>query len=135
MIIALRGRGNIGKTTTIGILYELLLTNNYEPLPGYFHGRVEISDILSKNGALMGITSLGDTYGHVSRNLWDFSITNCDLLICACRSAGGSCDAILEYTDQEIRFINKTIEGKASLRDRVNQSDALRLFTLIESLI
>lgn len=134
-LIALRGRGNSGKTTTLNQLHALMLVHNYLPVPGQYSGRVDFSDILAKSGKLIGITSYGDTQLSVRQRLISFNQASCDIMICACRTDGGSLRAITSYDDVEIRFIPKTIVQQVNLRANTNLFDAMRLLTMIEELI
>lgn len=135
VILALRGRGNSGKTTTIEILHEIMIRNGYIQVPDRYRARVDFIDILSKKGKLIGITSSGDTFVRVSQRLEELTGENCNIIICACRTRGGSLDALVQYEDQEIRLIPKTIIRQRSRHETTNVADALRLLTMIEELI
>jgi hypothetical protein len=139
-IIALRGRGNSGKSTTIRLLYDLLLQNRYQLISSNFN--VDGGDFISifaKNGKLIGVTSSGDTYDLVHHRLQELINANCNLCVCACRTFDrvppGTNAAIIEFTDYENQFIEKTVEDNEATQRTSNESDAQILFSAIENLI
>jgi hypothetical protein len=86
-IIALRGIGDSGKTTTIWVLREILPARGYPRVPGSFvdHGK-DFSEVFDWNGVLVGVTSAGDSYDLVQGRLQELIDQGCQILICACRS-------------------------------------------------
>lgn len=135
-IIALRGKGNSGKTTTINLLPKILETNGYTRITGIYqnHG-ADFLDIYQKNNSKVGITSSGDTYALVKDRLDDLVIEKCDICICACRtfdrSEKGTNAATKSYPDYEVTYLDKTYAGRAEEEDRVNRKDANKLYSLI----
>jgi hypothetical protein len=102
-VIALSGKENSGKSQTLNIVFNLLLLDGYkqvENLPPPFRrkslGTVEqkdFTDVVQKNGKIIGIATMGDYYskpGHnnpdtiksLLRALFD---AGCTTAICACR--------------------------------------------------
>jgi hypothetical protein len=140
IIIALRGKGDSGKTTTIVKLYSLISpddftlveTNIERPYPDY-------RAIFKHKDLLIGITSKGDTYDDVSKDLKWLIGKGCHLLICACRTKDrpnrhgrvrGSNTAIDEYEDHQIIRLNKSVSGNPENHfenEANNASDAQRL--------
>jgi hypothetical protein len=139
-IISLRGRGNSGKSTTIRLLYDLLLQNDYLLNSSNFN--VEGGDfiaIFSKNGKLIGVTSSGDTYDLVHDCLEELGNANCNIIVCACRTYDrvppGSNAAIIEFTNYKNQFIEKTVDENELKQRTTNRGDAQNLFTIIENQI
>lgn len=128
-IIALMGRASSGKTTTIHKLPALLLASGYEQLPGNFkkHG-TDFIDIYTKDGLKLGITSSGDTYKIVNERLTILVSAKCDIIICACRTSGGTHAAINNFKNYTSEFIQKTYASLAANEQSVNTTDANVIF-------
>lgn len=120
-IIALRGIGNSGKSTTIRILYTLMLENDFELVESnYDSHRGDFIAILKKNKKLIGITSVGNTYDYVHERLQELISANCTICVCACRTfdrfGHGTNHAIGEFTNYRCEFIDKTSNTNPATR-------------------
>lgn len=131
-IIALRGRGNSGKTTTIRLLPNILLAHGYIRVPGMYqnHGG-DFLDVFENGKQRVGVTSSGDTYDLVSDRLTDLVNAGCDVCICACRTSGATHTAIFEFTGYASHFENKTYATTPAQEPIVNAADADNLYSLI----
>ena len=101
-IIALRGKGNSGKSTTIRLLYDILLQDGFQLIQSNF--QIEGGDFIavySKMSNLIGITSSGDTYDLVYDHLQNLLNSNCNICVSACRTFDrippGTNAAIIEF--------------------------------------
>ncbi|MBB6005431.1 hypothetical protein [Arcicella rosea] len=139
IIIALRGKGNSGKTTTIRILHNLLLANGYVQVRSNFSvNGGDFITIFSKKGKLIGVTSSGDTYDLVHDRLQEMVNANCNICVCACRTFDrsakpGTNAAIIEFATYSNQFVEKTVDDNAATRPATNNSDAQNLLRLIDS--
>ncbi len=131
-IIALKGRGNSGKTTTINMLPNILLANGYSRVAGMFqqHGG-DFLDVFENGKQRVGITSSGDTYDLVHDRLTDLINAKCDVCVCACRTSGGTHTAIYNFTGYTSHFEQKTYASNPAQEPIVNAADANKLFSLI----
>lgn len=135
-IIALKGRGGSGKSTTIKILPNILLKNGYGQVPGKFkqHG-FDILDIFEKSGVKVGITSSGDTFDLVSKRLDELTKAGCEICICACRTSDrkppGTIAATQSYPNYKAFYMDKTYASDQTTQAKVNNSDANKLFRII----
>ena len=138
-IIALKGKANSGKTTTITILHDRLLDNGYELKISDINEKVDFSSVFTKNNKIVGITSSGDTYDIVYNKLTELIKNNCIICVCACRTKDlfghGTNAAINEFTEYEHQFINKTIGNTEEYQKQNNNSDATNLLNIIENLV
>ncbi len=138
-IIALKGKGGSGKTTTINILYELLVQNSYIKQMGNCKGKGDFTAILQKKNKLIGITSVGDNYDIVYQRLKDFVDLKCEVCVCACRTfdrkGHGTIAAINEFPSYQHIFINKTFDRNAATQTSTNIDDAREIFNEIEKQI
>lgn len=131
-IIALKGRGNSGKTTTINLLPNILLANGYSRVAGMYqnHGS-DFLDVFENGKQRVGVTSSGDTYDLVHDRLTDLINAKCDVCVCACRTSGGTHTAIYNFTGYSSHFEQKTYAATPAQEPIVNAADANKLFSLI----
>jgi hypothetical protein len=132
-IIALMGRANSGKTTTISkFLPPILLSKGYVPLPGSLkHFGADYLEVYTKGSLILGITSSGDTYDLVNQRLADLVAAKCDTIVCACRTSGGTHTAIHGIPGYSSVFIQKTYAASATQEPVVNNADANAVYAAI----
>jgi len=97
-IIALKGKSNTGKTTSIKRIYEWI-KNNYAIkiiTPNTWSGD-DIKTIIKVDGFVIGICSAGDEGSTVKSYMDEFDKNRCDLILCACRTKGQTFQAIQSY--------------------------------------
>lgn len=139
-ILALRGKANTGKSTTIRILHDLLIQYDFELINSNLaNTNGDFIAVFKKNEKLIGLTSSGDLYDFVHDNLVELIDDGCELCICACRTYDrvppGTNAAVEEFTDFQHQFIEKTYDDNVISQVSTNRNDAQNLLTLIESLI
>lgn len=101
-IISLKGRGNIGKTTSIRLLHDLLLHNSFNLLSTIYNtSGGGFTSVFTKNGKIIGIASWGDSEHIVWDKLNEYINQGCQIRVCACRSRGGTIKAIKSFTQCE----------------------------------
>ncbi|MBN2589865.1 MAG: hypothetical protein JXA96_08375 [Sedimentisphaerales bacterium] len=93
-VIALWGCSNVGKSSTIKQVCELLLAKY--PKTKKEHGifRVDIRVVLIINGVKVGIESQGDPGSRLSESLSLFAKMGCKVIVCATRTKGQTVDAV-----------------------------------------
>lgn len=142
-IIALRGRGSIGKTTTIVELADGLINFGWKREWHTVHGNgVDIVDLYSNSkGTLLGVASAGDNYHEVAPALKRLVSAGATVMICACRTKDmpnangkirGTHAAMKEIT-QNITFINKTIIDQKNdvLHQQANTKDINSIMNIL----
>lgn len=141
-IIALRGAGNSGKTTTIRLLHTMLTDDGHQPIYTTFHEHRDFRAVFIIDGIRIGITSWGDNYETVHNELQRFVSDNCTIIVCACRTQDrangngvimGTNTAIRGFTDYESIFVPK-IQNREQ-QDDANMQDAKTLLTKIKAMI
>lgn len=143
-IIALRGRGGIGKTTTINLLVnEFLLPPDWIRESRKHHGNgVDIVDVyVNDNGIRLGVASAGDNFNEVKHALRRLVDARCTVIICACRTkdmpnAKGEykgTHAAMKQFSHNIRFVRKRIveENHKIRRHEANMNNAEQLLALV----
>lgn len=139
-IIALKGKGNTGKSTTIRLLHELLLLNGYQLINSDLHvNGGDFIAVFSKKGKRIGVTSSGDTYDLVRNHLQELINANCNICVCACRTYDrippGTNAAIIEFTKYNNIFVVKNQDENPATQLTTNMNDSTELLSIINSLI
>lgn len=142
-IIALRGRGSIGKSTTLVLLSELIQPLGWTPVSQHRHGNgIDIIDVfVNDQGDRLGIASAGDHYDEVAPAIRKLISEGCTTIVCACRTKDmpnaqgvvrGTNTALREFSNN-ITYINKTVEDPEDKPacDQANQNDVNQLVNLI----
>jgi hypothetical protein len=98
-IIVLQGVGNAGKSTTIGMLLDLLIQVGWEEVE-YLRGQrgnVNFAVILKHGKTKMGICTWGDNIAQLNPYLPRFSQEQCKLIVCAMRTRGGTVEYVESF--------------------------------------
>ena len=135
-IIALKGRRDSGKTTTIKLLPNILTLNGYTQVPNKFKNYGDdFLDIYANGSKKVGITSSGDTFDLVNDRLTDLVNEKCDICICACRTADrkppGTIAATQNFSGYSNEYVLKTYAVGSNNQQTANQNDAQTLFSNI----
>ncbi len=122
-IIALKGRGNSGKTQTLkavfnnlNIKYPNAIIKNLKP------NTIDIKIIMDINGTKVGIESQGDPDSRLKQSLSDFSNANCDIIICATRTSGmtihwvNSCSSQYNITFLQQSYVTKNSQSATNIK-------------------
>jgi len=88
-VIALKGKSNVGKSETVNIVYQFLLSEGFQQMPGIFSvcgnpAMRDFIDVLEKDGVKVGIVSQGDYVRELKKHLHLFKTSECVIAICAC---------------------------------------------------
>lgn len=89
-LIALRGRSCVGKSSTLHLLYKLLLAHpGTKPLHFKAQGRkLDFIAIVSIEGITVGIFNRGDVPATVQDLLEQLVAEKCQVIVCAARTKG-----------------------------------------------
>lgn len=151
-VIALAGKKNRGKSHTLNIVYQLLLSDGYtqvKNLPPHFIFRIlgnpvqeDFIDILQKRGKVIGFATMGDYYqgnkddkGDTIKNLLKtlFDV-GCTTAICACTTENLSKDESkiqLEIGLYPNIVLEKSVTNIQSQERIINNIDAQKIFNHI----
>ena len=136
-IIALQGKSNTGKTTTLKMLIRLFLENNkYNLNPKYVKRYVlnkcnsdtgDVKCVFEYNGKRIGITTRGDTEKALARDFKNH-FYKCDIIVCAVHTHGKTVEFIKNIDDCAIIhskwFVLPEVEEKKEQLNSI-QSDYL----------
>ena len=128
-IIALSGRGSIGKTRTLRMVIDML--NGIE----LTYEKHDIRTTCHYHGKTICVTTPGDNRWEISKNIDYFNEHPCDIAIMATRTRGATISTLASYAEQidaPITWIRKTYESgdENSINERyahkiVNEVDKL----------
>lgn len=131
-VIALTGNTNVGKSTTLNIVYQYLLLFGYTQVAGHFRElgdskNKDFIDIVEKKGKKVGIATMGD-YGSgsgdsVQNLLIDLAAQGCDVAICACNNNLPAAISHINTYPHHI-FINKIVASSLAQQRIENGADA-----------
>ncbi|HEY5125097.1 MAG TPA: hypothetical protein VIK14_15310 [Ignavibacteria bacterium] len=136
-IIALKGKGKSGKSTTLRLLSNKLEIQGFKIIID--KRKINRTDfkyvVFSKNGIRVGITSYGDLLEIIKNNLKILENLNCKILICACRSRGETLNFPKYFSSYRVEFIEKSITDIVSERNKLNKSDANKIYKRIKEIL
>lgn len=134
MVISNWGGRERGKSSSVKNVYALLnkkypstvLINN-----GDIKAKVQIGDVL------VGIESQGDPKSRQGASLMDFLKMGCDIIVCASRSYGETCENIKELKKHgfQVVWTQNDRSDDENLHDYLNWKYAERVVEMIEDRI
>jgi hypothetical protein len=134
-VIALRGRSNVGKSSTIKQAYELLLAKYPRAEKEHEIFRVDIRVVLTINGVKVGIESQGDPGSRLVESLRLFVKLGCKIIVCATRTKGKTVDAVNKLEPNYEIFWIEQIATKSADRKSSNLGTAKRIVKEVENII
>jgi len=107
-LIALFGPSSCGKTQSIKMVYNKFIKSKGVKIIEE-EIRNDICTIFSYKEKKIGITSQGDNKGLLEPKLEKFRKEGCNIILCASRTRGGTCDAIYKLQNEyEINWVKKS---------------------------
>lgn len=138
-IIANWGHAGQGKSETIRLVYDNLMNNHSGAIStlinpiGLIGGDIQV--IITINGFTIGIESQGDPNSRLFQSIPLFVSHNCDLIICATRTSGGTVNLVNDTANnQNYRLIWSTNHRSTSnniTQNQLNQYSANQLTDLV----
>lgn len=91
-IIALQGKSNVGKSTTLYQVYQLLAANSNVKCVSFkaLGWKIDFIAIVLIAGVKVGIVSRGDTPKILTKLLIELRDEGCNIIVCAARTKGGT---------------------------------------------
>ncbi len=136
-IIGLYGSSNKGKSETIRLVYGKLcnMFPDYTFHPDFIQVIPENGDIcivIIINGIIIGIESQGDPNSRIFKSLPIFAKLNCDIILCATRTRGGTVEEVKKLSnDYEINWIEKNGEQDNKKHKINNEKIATEILDLL----
>lgn len=129
--LALYGSGEKGKTTTLNLLIDLITSDLTDfSMPVKTENELQINQriCMEFRGLKVGICTWGDNEEEVNKNCNFFESQNCNFIITATRSKGGSCKAINDYCIEKgfaLQWIPKTVVAENQYETNLVQAQKL----------
>lgn len=135
-LLAVRGVGNRGKSTSVKKAYELLKKAHPTAQVDGDDTRLDIKIVITIDGVKVGIGSQGDPTSRLPASLRYFVEIGCEVIICSTRTSGKTVDAVNALASQYvIRWFDKTKILGADEQESANQEAAHAIFAAAESAI
>ncbi len=132
-IIALYRRANTGKTNTLNHLIGLL--DKTQEVYGDDLAKDRRVSIPYGNKKI-AVTTWGDNGNELNENIKFFEGGNCDILVTATRTRGGSSEKLNDYASKNgIKIVWIEKNTSIILKDLINQTQAKDIQAVINSLI
>ena len=89
-LIALRGPSSVGKSTTLSMLYRLLVAEPSNVTRSYksVGRKLDFEAILEIHGCRVALISRGDVPAQLKRGIASSVRSKCDVIVCAARTRG-----------------------------------------------
>lgn len=132
------GHARQGKSDTIKRIAQIILDNypNATTDISPIDYSADITVIVSVDNLKIGIESQGDPDSHLPDSLKKFSADNCDIIICATRTSGGTVWAVQKLSPMyEIIWVTNHRYDKETDSEKLNQFSARQIFNLIQERI
>lgn len=133
-IIALQGMPDIGKTSTLNLVYDMLVLNGggvstiRQPLGG---DPRDFSDIVVRGTQRIAFFTMGDYSTYLANAIYDYDRQGCDVLVCALSTNNAKVRANNALNQFNTTRINKTIAPNGTSELATNTADAQTIFNLI----
>lgn len=134
-IIVLQGMPNTGKTTTLNLVYDLIvrptgisISTNRQPLGSDPN---DFSDIVLRGNQRIAFYTMGDYSNHLANAILNYSRQNCDVMVCALSTNTLKVRANNMLNKFNTTKINKTIASAQITEQQANNTDAQTIFILI----
>ena len=133
-VIALRGKGKVGKSQTICKTYYLL-RNKHETAKREYEilRKIDIRVIITINGVKIGIESQGDPGGRLKKSLLLFVNVGCTIIICATRTSGQTVNVVNDMQpNYEVLWLEQVVKLSESDQRVSNDAMAERIVREVE---
>ena len=109
-IIALKGKGNSGKTQTIRKVFNELCAQDKDTKVEILIDNADVKAIVTIKGIKIGIESQGDPNSRLKDSLNEFSKKDCDIIVCATRTSGMTVEWVKNLDGFTPIWVNQIIE-------------------------
>lgn len=134
-IIVLQGMPNTGKTSTLNLVYDMLVPNgggvstNRQVIGNLSQN--DFSDIVVRGTQRIAFFTMGDYSTYLANAIYDYNRQGCDVLVCALSTNNAKVRANNALNQFNTTRINKTIAPNITTELTTNTADAQTIFNLI----
>lgn len=134
-IIVLEGLSNKGKTTTINLIYDIILYHGGNPTDKQQIGNPIFKDfkdiVTDYKDKKIAFFSMGDNSNELVNAINTYNKEKCDLLICALSTDTEKIKANAALDNFKTTRINKTAVSEQDIQCRANVMDSLIILGLV----
>jgi ABC-type uncharacterized transport system YnjBCD ATPase subunit len=140
-VLALEGNSNCGKSETLNIVYQMLLSDGFTQIAGNFAvlgnpKMRDFTDVLTKENKIIGIVTQGDYVigkDSIAKHLNKLFLAGCSVAICACTNNNPKAKLqVMKYTPNTFFIKNPTYTTSVESLERVlNNIIATQIFNAI----
>jgi len=136
-ILALRGAGNRGKSTTLGLLIEMIKVEYPSATFEESKFKVDITIVITINGKRVGIETQGDPNSRLGASLKRFIEIGCEVIICASRSYGSTVDLVNAAANSgyHVKWFEKIKSTNVHDQSAANKAAAREVFNAFRAAI
>jgi len=137
-VFAVWGHAAQGKSETVKKITKLFLRNyiHAPTIPTTIDFTYDIKVVIMIGEIKIGIESTGDPNSRLSQSLESFVSDDCDIIICATRTSGGTVDAVNELYEKGYDIVWVTnYRSNEKEKDALNDMSANHLYELIHQTI
>lgn len=130
-IIALVGPGSCGKTRTINLVYDFLISQGAISSNKKQEGAnpEDFSDILTWKNRKIAFLSMGDYSYRVTDCIYEYDKLVCDVFICGCNDR--FVRPFNEFAKRNATVLNKSVASNPSQETSANNTDAQSIIQFI----
>lgn len=100
LVIANRGSGNIGKSSSVKAVFQLLKDKGHKLLIEEWQGE-DIKAIFEIEGVKVGVESQGDPDSQMEPTMEAFVDAGCEIIVTACRTKSHTFEKVWKYLGKE----------------------------------
>ena len=136
-ILALRGAGNRGKSTTLCLLIGLIRKSYPNAIFEETRYKIDITIVITIDKTRVGIETQGDPNSRLQVSLQRFIKVKCKVVICACRSSGRTVEIVREAANDgyQIKWFDKGQTQDLNEQAAANLRTAKELFAVFKQAI
>lgn len=134
MLIGLWGKGNVGKSQTIKMVYDLLESKHTNVKEEYkIQTDIDVRVVLTIGTTKVGIESQGDPGSRLKESLLLFVKAGCQVIVCATRTRGQTVKAVEELQpDYEALWLEQAVNSSVPEQQASNTAMAQRIVEEVE---
>lgn len=136
LLIANIGSSNTGKSSAIKEFYSFCTTHGHTVKTIYNGG--DVCAIIEVEGVKIGIESQGDPNSRMYETLELLDGEDCDVIVCACRSYGGTREEVEDLRDRSgytLVWMPNPRSEETEIQEDLNKIYAMQVWQTIKSLL
>ncbi len=133
-LLALRGAGNRGKSTTLRMLIDMVKSAYPSAILEEKRFKIDITIVITIGKKKVGIETQGDPNSRLEESLKRFVEIGCKVIVCASRTYGQTVEIVSKAAESgyNIRWFEKAQDRVPGERAAANMAIAKQLYAALE---